>query len=856
MYENIDRMQYTPMIRQYLTIKEKYQDMLVFFRLGDFYELFFNDAIIASKELEIVLTGKDAGTKDRVPMCGVPYHSVNTYIDKLTEKGYKIAIVEQLEDPSLAKGIVTRDVVKIVTPGTVTDGVTLDEKDYNFITTVHRDKDRYILAYCDLTTGENYLTDLPISDDLLHAELLKLKTKEVVVASNFNQNIFAPLKAIVPITISIEDNLTEIDYMDSLSSDLDKQEKITFTRLLNYIVNTQKKVLVHMQKVNKYNINGFMRIDLSSRRNLELLETLRFQNKRNTLVSTLDKCVTAMGSRFLKKNIIFPLIDESKLNERYDIIKKMNDCFIETNDLRKELEVVYDLERIVGKVSYESANPKDLLQLRKSLGVLPNIINLSNKIKINKYFKLDHNFSKFKELYKLLDDSISLDAPFSAKDFGVIKKGYSQELDELNEINLNGKDYLLTIEAKERERTGIKLLKVGYNRVFGYYLEVPKGSIPLVKDEYGFIRKQTLSTGERYITQELKEKESLILRAEEKAHEIEYQLFVSIRNQCKNYSNELQELAKQIALLDMLQSFARVSNENHYVRPILNKENIIDIKGGRHPVIEINKIGDETFIPNDLKMSSDDSIMLITGPNMSGKSTFMRQTALIAVMAQIGCYVPATSAKLPIFDAIYTRIGAADDIVSGQSTFMVEMSEVNNALHNATKNSLILFDEIGRGTATYDGMALAQAIIEYIHQNIKCKTLFSTHYHELTVLEDDLDGLQNVHVSAEEVNGEIVFMHKVMKGSINRSYGVNVAKLANIPLDVILRAEDILHKLESTQGSDKVNLSIKNYQAPLLYDSKTEKEVLVLNKIKEANLYNMSPLEVMNLLDELQKSLK
>ena len=856
MYENIDKMQYTPMIRQFLTIKEKYQDMLVFFRLGDFYELFFNDAIIASKELEIVLTGKDAGAKERVPMCGVPHHSVNSYLDKLTEKGYKVAIVEQMEDPSQAKGIVTRDVVKIVTPGTITDGINLDEKDYNFITTVSRDKDRYILAYCDLTTGENYLTDLPIADDLLHAELLKLKTKEVVVASNFNQNIFLPLKAIIPITISIEDNIDSIDYMESLSNELDKNEKIAFNRLLNYVVNTQKKVLVHMQKVNKYNIKGFMRIDLSSRRNLELLETLRFQNKKNTLVSTLDKCVTAMGSRLLKKNIIFPLIDKNQLNKRYDIIKKMNDSFLETNDLRKELEVVYDLERIVGKVSYESANPKDLLQLRKSLSVLPNIINLSNKIKINEFFKLDYNFDDFKKLYQLLDNAISLDAPFSAKDSGVIKKGYNQELDELNEINLNGKDFLLTIEAKERERTGIKLLKVGYNRVFGYYLEVPKGSIPLVKDEFGFVRKQTLSTGERYITQELKEKESLILRAEEKARELEYQLFVSVRNQCKQYSEMLQKLAKQIALVDMMQSFARVSNENHYVRPILNDEGIIDIKMGRHPVIEINKIGDDLFIPNDLKMNQDDSILLITGPNMSGKSTFMRQTALIAIMAQIGCYVPAAAAKLPIFDAIYTRIGAADDIVSGQSTFMVEMSEVNNALHNATKDSLILFDEIGRGTATYDGMALAQAIIEYIHQNIQCKTLFSTHYHELTVLEDDLEGLQNVHVSAEEVNGEIVFMHKVVKGSVNRSYGVNVAKLANIPLDVILRAEDILHKLEANQTGDKASLSIKNYQAPLLYDSKTEKEVLVLNKIKEANLYNMSPLEVMNLLDELQKSLK
>ncbi len=852
MYENIDKMQYSPMIRQYLTIKEKYPDVIVFFRLGDFYEMFFNDAIVASKELEIVLTGKDAGTEERVPMCGVPYHAVNSYLDKLTDRGYKVAIVEQTEDPANAKGIVSREVVRIVTPGTVTDGMNLEETDYNFISTVSFFKDKYVLAYCDITTGENYLTNLPPSDDILIAELLKLKTKEIVISSTTNKNVFTQIQGVVPLTISIHDDVSEIDYMSKIVEDLDKDEKETFLRLLNYIVLTQKRVLVHMQKVVKYSIKGFMKIDLSSRRNLEILETLRFQNKKNTLLSVLDKCSTAMGSRYLKKNLMFPLVDKELIEKRYDIINKMLKKFIEVSELRSKLEVIYDLERIVGKISYESANPKDLLHLRNSLQVLPEIINLVTKIKINDYFDLKNNIDEFKALYNLLNSSISDDAPFSAKDRGIIKKGYNQELDELNDMNLSGKDYLIDFEAKEKERTGIKNLKIGYNRVFGYFIEIPNGSKNLVKEEFGYVRKQTISTAERYITQELKEKESLILRAEEKASELEYQLFTKIREEAKKYADSLQNLARIISELDMMQSFAKVSNENKYVRPILNNENIIDIKNGRHPVIELTI---DNYVPNDVKMNNDDYILLITGPNMSGKSTYMRELALIAIMAQIGCYVPASSASLPVFDAIYTRIGAADDIVSGQSTFMIEMNEVNNALSFATKSSLILFDEIGRGTATYDGMALAQAIIEYIHENIKCKTLFSTHYHELTILEQDLPGLKNVHVSAEEINGDIVFMHKVLKGSVDQSYGINVAKLANIPLDVILRAKDILYKLESNEKKG-IDLSLSNYQAPLLYDSKTEKETFVLDSIKNANIYAMNPLEAMNLLSDLQKKLK
>ena len=853
MYENIDKMQYTPMMRQYLTIKEQYPDTLVFFRLGDFYEMFFNDAIVASHELEIVLTGRDAGTEEKVPMCGVPYHAVSAYLDKLTEKGYKVAIVEQVEDPALAKGIVTREVVKVVTPGTVTEGANLEEKDNNFLISVSYDKNRYVLSYADLTTGENYLTDLPLNDDLLFAEILKLKSREIVIGEDFNQNIIRPFLSIVPITVSIENDYNEVGYLKSLTEELDKTEEKTFWRMINYIIRTQKRTLIHMQKVLKYDINGFLKIDFSSRRNLELLETLRFQNKKNTLLNILDKCQTAMGSRFLKKNIIFPLMDKEKLEKRYDIIDSMRKKFLETEELRQLLENVYDLERIVGKISYESVNPKDLLQLKKSLGTLPRLRELLQEIKIQGYFDLEVEANDHVNLYRLIDSAISLDAPFSAKDGGVIKSGYNAELDKLKDINASSKDYLLTLEASERERTGIKNLKVGFNRVFGYYIEVSKGNSAHVKDEFGYIRKQTLSNAERFITEELKEKETLILRAEEKILELEYLLFTEVRNTCKNYVVTLQKLAKILSELDMMQSFTKISKENNYVRPKLNKDSILDIRNGRHPVIE--KYNDN-FIANDIKMKADDIILLITGPNMSGKSTYMRQTALIAIMAQIGCFVSASSANLPIFDAIFTRIGAADDIVSGQSTFMVEMSEVNNALSFATEKSLILFDEIGRGTATYDGMALAQSILEYVHNKVCCKTLFSTHYHELTSLEKDFPRLKNVHVTAEDIQGEIVFMHKVVKGSIDKSYGINVAKLANIPLDVILRAKDLLQKLEEHRKYDHDKLSIKNYQTPLLYDSKTEKETIALDRIKEANIDEMSPLEAMNLLDELKRLLR
>ena len=853
MYENIDKMKYTPMMRQYLEIKEKYQEMIIFFRLGDFYEMFFNDAIVASKELEIVLTARDAGASEKVPMCGVPYHSASAYIDKLTSAGYKVAIVEQTSDPKDSKGIVDREVVRIITPGTLVEGSNLSEKDNNYIISISKDKTRFILSYLDLSTGETYLTNLPLSDDLLNTEVLKLNAKEIVIGSDFDANTFGELSKILQITFSIENNTSKISYLSSLSDELDFEEEKNFLRLLNYIMTTQKRSLVHLQKVIKYDSSSYLKIDLSSRRNLELLETLRFGNKKNSLISVIDKCNTAMGSRYLKKNLIFPLIDKEKIEARYDIIDKFKKNFLEASELRGCLESVYDLERIVGRISYENANPRDLLQLKRSLGVLPNIKKIIYKIKANSYFDFDSNYEEFIELFDLLEKALLDDAPLTIKEGGIFKDGYSEKLDQIRNINADSKDYLISLEQQERERTGIKNLKIGYNRVFGYYIEVTKGNKDMVKEEFGYIRKQTLSNSERYITEELKEKEVSILRAEEKSLDLEYSLFIELRNKIKEYTPILQSLAKVLSEMDMLLAFQKVANENNYVRPILNNNNILKLKDSRHPVIEKFT---NTFIPNDIKMNEEDSILLITGPNMSGKSTYMRQVALNVILAQMGSFVAASKAEIPIFDAIYTRIGAADDIVSGQSTFMVEMVEVNNALKNATKNSLIIFDEIGRGTATYDGLALAQAILEYISTTIKCKTMFSTHYHELVNLENDLSNLKNVHVSADEVHGDIIFMHKVLPGAVDKSYGINVAKLANIPLEVTLRANDILEKLEGMQQIDKKALSIANYQQPLIYDSKSEKEKLVFKKLEEADIYQMSPIEALNFLDELKKLLK
>ena len=857
MYEKIDKTIYTPMIRQYLDIKENYPDTILFYRVGDFYELFFNDAIIGSKELEIVLTGKDAGTTERVPMCGVPYHAVDSYIEKLSQKGYRVAIVEQMEDPALAKKIVKRDVIRIITPGTNIDQNYLDEKSNNYIGSLEKVDNEYVLCYTDLSTGVDNITIFGLHNEIVISEINKLGIKEIVTASSFNKTIISQLQKIYGILVSFNDD-TKIDsYLNSLYEELNPKYHNAAKRLLAYILNTQKMVLVHLKPFTFYNSKDYLRLDNTAVRNLELIENLKGFKYKNNLFAVLDKCATAMGSRYLKRSILYPLINVAKINERLDLIEELNNNYIVSLQLKDLLSNIYDLERIIGRISFGNPSPKDLLQLKKSLKVIPNIKEELLKLNGKQSNILNEKIQTFDSLYMELENGIREDSPFLLKDGGVIKEGYNEELDKIRNIESTNKDYLMNLEKRERDKTGIKTLKVGYNRVFGYYIEITKSYLNQVKDEFGYIRKQTTSNSERYITEELKERETLILRSEETALKLEIDLFNKIRDLCKDKTAELQKLADSISYLDMINSLSYVSKTNHYVRPTFSPYYEVEIKDGRHPVIE--SVMDKEFIPNDLTLYNDQKILLITGPNMSGKSTFMRQNALIIIMAQMGSFVPASYAKLPIFDQIFTRIGSSDDIASGESTFMAEMLEVNEALRNATPCSLIILDEVGRGTATFDGMALAQAIIEYIHDEIGAKTFFSTHYHELTNLEKSLPFLSNVHVEANSDNfdetGELVFLHKVLPGPTDKSYGINVASLANIPTEVTLRAQDILNKLGNQENIDIEKLSKDNYVKPVIIDKRPKEEIEVIEKIKEVDTNNLKPLDALLLINELKEKL-
>lgn len=853
-----DKSIFTPMMQQYLDIKEQYMDSLVFFRLGDFYELFFDDAIVASRILEIALTGRDAGVEDRVPMCGVPYHAVDSYIQKLIDAGYKVAIVEQVEDPREAKGIVKRDVVRLITPGTVIDQNFLDAKANNYITSISHTATNYFLSYADVSTGEVCCVELAKDDTLLINELIALETKEVVISSDFPKEVLAPLVNNYHVTISIEDETKEMSEYNYISQNItDSRLKLTINRLINYLIRTQKRSLSHLQEAHLYNSQQYMQVDIYSKRNLEIFETVRTASRKGSLFWLVDKAETAMGSRMIKHWLDKPLINSVDINYRYDIIESLQKEFLITAELKQALRNVYDLERLVARIAFENANAKDLLQLKRSLKEVPLIKNHITTLKTKYNLRLDDEFSTFSELTDKLERSINEDAPFTIKEGGIIKDGYSEELDRYRELARNGKQYIANLQNRERERTGIKNLRVGYNKVFGYYIEITKGNLPLLKDEYGYIRKQTLTNSERFITNELKELEDTILNAEEKAINLEYELFVEIRNEIKRYIPALQRLAKAIAEIDALISFANVSMENRYTRPKLNDQHIIDIKKGRHPVVE--KLLEDKFVENDIYMDENTSILLITGPNMSGKSTYMRQMALIAILAQAGCFIPCEEGNIPIFDKIFTRIGATDDLISGQSTFMIEMMEANNALQNATNNSLILFDEIGRGTATFDGMALAQGIIEYIHDKINAKTLFSTHYHELTALENNLTRLKNVHVKAVDQHQELIFLHKVENGPSDKSYGIQVAKLANLPPSLIKRAEKILAKLE--QNKKEIVIDTQYNLFDFDFNIKEERllnpeEQEVLNIIRETNFFELTPMDALNLLYKLQLKLK
>lgn len=810
--KDVDKSEFTPMMQQYIECKENYPDAIVFFRIGDFYEMFFEDAYTASRELEIALTGKDAGYKERVPMCGIPFHAYSGYAEKLISKGYKVAIVEQVEDPSQAKGLVKRDVVKIITPGTITEAG-LNEKENNFLAAIYEIDARYTLAYADVSTGQMYLTTIE-DEEALANEILSLHAKEVICLSTLKLKILNTLHDNYQIVISRCDDTSLIDNYKYLIEGLDlekfKDDIPCISILINYISKTQRHNLYHLQPIKFYSSNQVLHLDPFSKRNLELTETLRQNQKSGSLLWLLDKCQTAMGSRKLHTWIDRPLIDRNEIIMRHNYVEALINNYVAKEEIKESLKTVYDLERIIGRISVGNANAKDLVQLRRSLANIPNFKKNVMALGTDDAISFANGIDTHEKLYDLLDKALVDDPPLQIKEGGMIKPLYNKDLDELKEISGSSKDWILKFEAQERERTGIKTMHVGYNRVFGYYIEVSKGALQNLTDSDHYERKQTLANAERFITPELKKYEQIVVGSTEKIQKLEYDLFIEIRDVCQGFTKSLQQLADKISTIDCLLAFAEVSVKYNYVRPEMSLKREVNIVEGRHPVIE-TFLKDE-YVKNDVIINSYNTI-LITGPNMSGKSTYMRMLALIVIMAQIGCFVPAKSATLMIFDAIFTRIGASDDLISGQSTFMVEMLEANFAIKNATKDSLILFDELGRGTSTYDGMALAQAIIEYVHEKIGCVMLFSTHYHELVLLDKTLKHLKNVHVDAKESKGGVVFLHKVLDGGADKSYGINVASLAGLPRSLIERSKKILETLEENNSTSGVNLDLFNFDA-------------------------------------------
>ena len=839
----VQREKLSPMMQQYMDIKDKYEDCIIFFRLGDFYEMFFEDAVIASRVLELALTGKQAGLDERVPMCGVPHHAYASYVETLIDKGYKVAICEQLEDPKTTKGMVKRDVIQVITKGTRIDD-SIDSKSNNYIANIYNFDYCYGISFADISTGEVCAMLVEGEKDKVIKEVAKHGFKEVIVNDTIDREIIEILRKNYNVLVTItKEELNDKNYEYIYKGIEDVRITTALKHLLYYIIDTKKGDLHHLQKCEVIKNSEYLEFDNNTKRNLELTETLRNRERQYSLLWLLDKNKTAMGSRFLKYNIENPLTKEKDITRRYDMVEKLSTEFILRDDLIKELGSVYDLERLAGRITYGNLNAKDLLQLKTSLSHLPRIKEILEEI------HYDKKLETLEELYLLLDKTILEDAPFTLHEGHLIKPGYNKELDELKELSSGSKDFILELEQKEKERTGIKNLKVGFNKVFGYYIEVSKGQTHLVKDEFGYERKQTLANCERFTTPLLKEKENIILGAEEKIINLEYKIFMDIREVVKRYISQIQRIAKVISEVDMLQSFSIVSDQYKYVRPTLTKDRVIKMIECRHPVVE--QVMKDKYIPNDIIMDKTTDILLITGPNMAGKSTYMRQCAITVIMAQMGCFVPCKSCTMPIFDKIFTRIGASDDLVSGESTFMVEMKEANTAISEATEHSLILFDELGRGTATYDGMSLAQAILEYIHDKIKAKTMFSTHYHELTALEKDLKHLKNVHVSALEKDGKITFLHKVKNGAVDKSYGIHVASLAHLPESLIKRADEILNIYE------KKNIKKETFTQTSLFEL-TESEIEpkknpIEEKIKAINPLEMTPMEALNYLYELKK---
>ena len=869
----------TPMMQQYLKIKSQYQDCLLFFRLGDFYEMFFEDAKEASRVLEITLTKRDAKKENPIPMCGVPYHSANSYIETLINNGYKVAICEQMEDPKQTKGMVKREVVKVVTPGTMMEQGGMDENQNNYILSFIQNENGYALSYCDVSTGELKATNFEDESTLIN-EIITINPNEIVVREDINEDLKKQI-SLTTETITVREEISDMEYsVNTLENNL---MFLTTQLLLDYIHHTQKRDLSHIEDVITYAAIDFMKMDYYAKRNLELTESIRLKSKKGTLLWLMDETKTPMGARRLKQWIDRPLIHKDNIEQRLDIVESFIDHFIERDTLRGYLNQVYDIERLVGRVSYGNVNARDLIQLKHSISEIPNIKSLLEQMD-NVTTTQFSTLEPLEDLLTVLEDSLVEEPPISVKDGGLFKQGFSKQLDEYLEASKNGKDWLAQLQAKERERTGIKSLKISYNKVFGYFIEITRANLQgFEPSEHGYHRKQTLSNAERFITDELKEKEDIILGAEDKAIELEYQLFIRLREHVKSYTERLQRQAKVISELDCLQSFAEIAQKYNYVRPKFSDDKTLNLENSRHPVVE--RVMDyNDYVPNDCYLDQNNFIYLITGPNMSGKSTYMRQVAIISIMAQMGAYVPCDNAILPIFDQIFTRIGAADDLVSGKSTFMVEMLEAQKALTYATADSLIIFDEIGRGTSTYDGLSLAQAMIEYVSETSHAKTLFSTHYHELTTLDQQLSSLKNVHVAADEYQGELIFLHKVKEGAVDDSYGIQVAKLANLPEKVIERAQVILNAFEQNGLSDE-NVNRQQYNDnskdienkdhlinkeehstikqtdvfeqtsfDLFNSNETQSEIEA--QIKNLNISNMTPIEALLKLSELQNQLR
>lgn len=840
----INKAELSPVMLQWYDIKDRYPEELLFFRLGDFYELFFEDAEVTSRELELTLTGKNAGLKERIPMCGVPHHSAKSYIEKLINRGFKVAICEQLEDPRFTKGMVKRDVIEVITKGTMVDLEFLNERDFNYIGGVIDYNYAYLLTYVDISTGEVNSVMLNHNNDTLINEILNLNLKEVIIKSDFSLELINILKNNYNMNISINNEVLDDEYSSIYESIDDERIIYGIKHLLYYLHIKELKDLSHLGKVNILKRDDYLEMDVHTIRNLELIETLRLKERRFSLIWLLDKTKTAMGARTLKTWLMNPLKDKVEINKRYDYIENLNNNFLLREELRTDLYEVYDLERLCGKVICGSLNARDVLQIKNSLKVLPDIERIINELKFS--FKIDLH----RDLYDLLEKAIYEEPPITVKEGYLIKEGYNDELDELKTIRSGGKEFISSIESVEREKTGIQNLKVGFNKVFGYYIEVTKGQIDKIDPSLGWERRQTLTGAERFITPELKEKEALVLNAEEKIIDLEYNLFTEIRGILRENVFTLKETAKILSEIDCLASLSIASEEYHLIRPVLTEKRSINIIEGSHPVVQ--EVSQNTYIKNDIIMDEDTSTLLITGPNMSGKSTYMRQLAITVILAQMGSFVPASKCEMPIFDRIFTRIGASDDLVSGESTFMVEMLEAKNALVNATEKSLILFDELGRGTATYDGMSLARAILEYISTNIKCKTLFSTHYHELTDLDQEFSSIKNVHVEAKEENGQITFLHKVSPGAVDKSYGIHVASLAGMPDTLLKRANEILSIYEKEEK--KTNIPKHTEQIAFMLEEETPDEVREI--LKSVEPLNTTPMDALNILYQLKEAAK